>query len=247
MRETAPDALVEYRRSNVAATEALALAASEAKVRRLVFVSSIKVNGERTCGTPFTEDTVPRPEDAYGVTKREAEEALSRIAKQTGLEAVVLRAPLLYGPRVKGNFLRLIQAIDRGMPLPFALVRNRRSLLYVENFVDATILCLSRPAAVAQTYLVADDEGISTPDLIRAVANALDRPARLIPFPPALLKLGGKILGRGEALARLLESLQVNSGKIRGELGWRPRFDMAAGLKHTARWYYQHFDNGLTG
>ena len=239
MHDAAVDPLAEFRRVNVQATLALAQAASSAGVRRFVFVSSIKVNGESTAAAPFTERDPPRPEDAYGISKWEAEQALQASAASSHMQTVILRPPLLYGPGIKGNFLRLMRAVDRGMPLPLAAVNNRRSLLYAGNLADAIALCLEHPLATGKTYLVADEDNVSTPDLIRSIAVALDKPARLFPFPPALLKLAGAVLGKPAAVSRLLGSLRVDSNKIRHELGWRPRYDMATGLRETARWYYQ--------
>lgn len=243
MHDSAPDSLAEYRRVNVFATAVLARAAAEAGVRRLVFVSSIKVNGEQTTDAPFTEADAPHPEDAYGISKWEAEQALWRVAGTGDLEGVVLRPPLLYGPGVKGNFLALLRAIDRGIPLPLASVKNRRSLLNVDYLADAIIACLRHPAAVGRTYLVADRDSVSTPDLIRNIATALGKPARLVPFPPALLRFGAVLFGQSDAAARLLGSLVVASGTIQRELNWRPRYGMAQGLAATARWYYQQPDS----
>lgn len=238
MRDTVTDPLAEYRRVNVDATRALARAAGDAGVRRFIFLSSIKVNGERTGAQPYSERDLPQPEDAYGRSKWEAEQALGEVAA-SGLETVVLRAPLLYGPGVKGNFLSLMRAIDRGLPLPLASIRNRRSLLYVGNLVDALILCLDHPAAANRTYLLADGDGVSTPDLVRGIARALAKPSRLLPFPRSLLQLAGAATGRSTAVSRLLESLQIDSSMIRRELKWEPRYDMARGLAETARWYHQ--------
>lgn len=240
--ETAADPLAEYRRLNVVATERLATACARAGVRRLVFLSSIKVNGEAT-STPFTEQDAPHPEDAYGQSKLEAERILGEIAAASRLETVILRPPLIYGPGVKGNFLRLMRAIDRGIPLPLGAIDNKRSLIYLDNLVDAIVLCLDHAAAAGKTYLVADDKDVSTPDLIRHLALALGKPARLIAFPPALLKVAGAVFGKSDSLARLLGSLQSDSGRIRRELGWQPRCGMAQGLAATARWYYQQPDS----
>jgi nucleoside-diphosphate-sugar epimerase len=237
MRDTAADPLAEYRRINVTGTQALAEAAQAAGVRRFIFLSSIKVNGEGTTLRPYSETDAPCPEDAYGVSKREAELALSAAAAD--METVVLRPPLLYGPGVKGNFLRLMRAIERGMPLPLGSIHNHRSLLYVGNLVDAIMLSLDHPAAAGKTYLVADDEGISTPGLVRAIAAAMHRPARLLPFPPPLLRFAGAITGKSAAVSRLLGSLQIDSSKIRRELGWQPRHTLKEGLRPTAEWYYR--------
>jgi nucleoside-diphosphate-sugar epimerase len=235
--ETVGDVLATYRQINAEATERLAGMAAASGVKRFVFMSSVKVNGERTFDLPFAEDNTPQPEDAYGISKWEAEQALARIAKKTGLEFVVVRSPLVYGPGVKGNFLRLMRLIARGTPLPLASVANRRSLIYVGNLADAITAGIEAPAAASKTYLVSDGEDLSTPDLIRALAAALGVPARLFPFPAALLELGAAMLGKRAEIARLIGSLQVDSTQIQNELGWRPRFTLSEGLEQTARWY----------
>lgn len=236
-RETAADPLAEYRRVNVEGTRRLAEQAASAGARRLVFLSSVKVNGETAGGRPFTENDLPRPEDAYGISKWEAEQVLRRVAAETGLEVVVLRPPLVYGPDVKGNFLRLLKLVARGVPLPLASVRNRRCLVYLGNLVDAIVKAIEAPQAAGQTYLVSDGEDVSTPDLIRAIARALDVRARLFPCPVALLRAAAALVGRGEEAARLTGSLQVDVSKIRRELGWSPRYPLAQGLAETARWF----------
>ena len=211
--------------------------AAASGVKRLVFMSSIKVNGERTSGHPFTETDAPLPEDAYGISKWEAEQALGRIAHQTGLEIVVLRSPLVYGPGVKGNFLRLMALVVRGYPLPLASIHNRRSLIYVGNLVDAIIACLEQSAAAGKTYLVSDGEDISTPELIRAIASVLGIRAKLFPCPATFLTIGAALLGKSREVDRLIGSLQVDSSRIRAELAWQPRISLAQGLEQTAQWY----------
>lgn len=238
LRETAPDALAEYRRVNVAGTERVARAAAARGVRRLVFASSVKVNGESTGARPYTEDDAPRPEDPYGISKWEAEQALARVASETGLEVVVLRPPLVYGPGVRGNFLRLMDLVARGTPLPLAAIENRRSLLYAGNLADAIIQVLASPQAAGRTYLVSDGEDVSTPVLVRALARALGVKPRLVPVPLAALRFAATLAGRGAELARLAGSLQVDSSRIRRDLGWAPRFGLAQGLEPTARWYH---------
>jgi nucleoside-diphosphate-sugar epimerase len=233
------DPLAEYRKVNVLGTTALARQAAASGVRRLVFLSSIKVNGESTVGAPFTERDRPAPEDAYGISKLEAEHALQHIAKTTGLETVTLRPPLVYGPHVKGNFLRLLGAVTRGLPLPLASVNNRRSLIYVGNLVDALITCMDAPAAAGKTYLVSDGKDISTPALIGKLAAAMNKSPRLLPCPTQLLTLGAAMLGKRGAVARLIGSLCVDSACIRSELGWQPRYSLDQGLNETAQWYHQ--------
>jgi nucleoside-diphosphate-sugar epimerase len=232
-------ALAAYRSVNVMGSEQLARAAAQAGVGRLVFVSSVKVNGERTTNSAFDEASVPQPEDSYGISKREAEDALWKIAAQTGLEIAVLRPPLLYGPGVKGNLRALFDAVARGFPLPFGSIQNRRSLLYVDDLVAAIIACLEHPAARGRSYLVASRECVSTPELVRNIAAALGRPARLLPCPPSLLRAGAALCGRSAAAARLIDSLVVDPSRIELELGWRAVWDLKSGLATTAQWYYQ--------
>ncbi len=234
MRETASDPLAEFRSVNVAGTERLARQAAQSGVRRLVFVSSVKVNGERTeSGECFSETDPPCPEDAYGISKWEAEQALHRVARETGLEVVVVRPPLVYGPGVKGNFATMLKVLRQGIPLPLASVRNRRSLIFVDNLVDALICCAAHPAAAMQTYLVSDGEDLSTPELLRRLGHAAGMPVRLFPCPAGLLRFAGKLAGKAGAVDRLLGSLQVDSGKIRRELGWSPPCPVELGLKAT--------------
>jgi nucleoside-diphosphate-sugar epimerase len=229
--------LAEYRRINVESTVPLAQAAAAAGVRRFVFMSSVKVNGESTPMGPFTENDAPRPEDAYGISKWEAEQAVMRIAHTRPMEAVVLRPPLVYGPGVKGNVLRLLNVVSRAWPLPLASIRNKRSLIFVGNLVDAIIACVDAPAAAGKTYLVSDGEDLSTPELIKALAIALGVRARLVPCPVTLLELGASVLGKTEEIARLTSSLQVDCSRIRTELGWQPRYSLTQGLGETARWF----------
>ena len=233
------DPLAEYRKVNVLGTTALARQAAASGVRRLIFLSSIKVNGESTRATPFSEEDTPAPEDAYGISKLEAEQSLQQIAKTTGLETVILRPPLVYGPQVKGNFLRMLGAIARGMPMPLASINNQRSLIYVGNLVDAIMTCIDAPAAAGKTYLVSDGEDISTPALIGKLAHAMGKSPRLLPCPPALLTLGASMLGKQAAAARLTGSLQVDGARIRRELGWQPQYSLDQGLSATAQWYHQ--------
>lgn len=238
LRETARDAYAEYRRINVEGTRTLAQAAIHAGVRRMVLLSSIKVTGERTDSLPFSEDSPPQPQDAYGVSKWEAEQALCAVTQDTCLEPVILRPPLVYGPGVKGNFLRLMDWIARGVPLPLASITNRRSLIYVDNLADAIIAAGASPVAASKVYLVGDSEDVSTPRLIQAIAAAMQVHARLFSCPYALLMAGATILGKREEMQRLTGSLQIDSSKICNELDWIPRFDLAQGMARTAQWYY---------
>jgi nucleoside-diphosphate-sugar epimerase len=236
MDETSGDPLTAYRQVNVAGTESLARQAVSHGVRRFIFLSSVKVHGEET-EVPYTEQLHPAPQDAYGVSKLEAENILHKISAETGLEVVIIRPPLIYGPGVKANFLNLLKAVDKGVPLPLASITNARSLIYLGNLIDAVITTINHPQAVGQVFLISDGEDVSTPKLIRLVATALNRRAWLLPFPPVLMRLAGKLAGKSMAADRLLGSLVVDSGKIRRELGWKPPFTMAEGLAVTAKWY----------
>jgi nucleoside-diphosphate-sugar epimerase len=237
--ERSADPPAVYRRINVEATRHLAQQAAAAGVRRFVFLSSIKVNGESTGERPFTAFDAPLPLDAYGISKREAENALRQVGADTGMDIVILRPPLVYGPGVKGNFLRLLQAVARGTPLPLASINNRRSLVYVGNLVDALITCIDAPAAAGKTFLVSDGEDVSTPVLIRKLAEVLNVTPLLLPCPPALLHFGAALLGKRAAAMRLTGSLTVDSTALRQALGWQPRYSLDQGLKATAQWYHQ--------
>ena len=234
MRDDASNPLEEFRSVNVFGTENLARQAARAGVRRFVYVSSIKVNGEQTSDTPFSEADKAAPQDPYGISKWEAEQALHRVAKETGLEVVIVRPPLVYGAGVKGNFAQMLSVLKRGVPLPLASVENRRSLIYVENLVDALILCATHPAAAGKTYLVSDGEDVSTPELLRRLGAEMGHPARLFYCPAALLKFAGLFAGKSDQIDRLLGSLRVDSGKIRRELDWAPPCTLQQGLQMTA-------------
>jgi nucleoside-diphosphate-sugar epimerase len=237
MKEKAADPLTEFLKVNLYGTSNLAQQAAGAGVKRLVYVSSVKVNGETTDAQPFAETDEPDPQDPYAVSKLQAEQVLQRISDETGLEVVIVRPPLVYGPGVKGNFLRLLAAIDRGIPLPLAGAHNLRSLIYVGNLVDALIVCASHPAAAGQTYLVRDGEDVSTAILVEKLSRALGRDSRLFGLPPGLLRAAATLLGRAEQMDRLFGSLRVNDQKIRGELGWVPPYSMEQGLRATVDWY----------
>ena len=237
MQDTAKDPLQEFRKVNSHATERLAQQAAEAGVKRFVFMSTIGVNGNTSGSKAFTEDDDPCPYSHYSVSKLEAEIGLRAIGEKTGMEVVIVRAPLVYGPGNPGNFFSLFRVIAKGIPLPLASVANLKSFLYVENLTDALTCCATHPNAAGQTYLVSDGEEISTPELIRRVAFALERPCRLLPFSPGLIRLAGKIFGKTQTVEQLLGSLQINSSKIRNELGWKSPFTMAKGLEKTAQWF----------
>jgi len=225
----------ELRRVNCDAAVRLAEAAA-GLVQRFIFLSSAKVHGEDSGGGTYAEEDAPDPEDSYGRSKLEAEQALTETGARNGMELVIIRPPLVYGPGVKANFLRLLGWIDSGLPLPFASVRNRRSLIYLGNLVDAIARCAEHPAARGP-FLVSDEETVSTPELVSRIARALERPARLFPAPPALLRVAGMIAGRRDEIRRLTGNLAIDSSRARRLLDWRPPYTLDAGLAETARWF----------
>ncbi|MHB0925497.1 MAG: UDP-glucose 4-epimerase family protein [Gallionellaceae bacterium] len=250
MKDASADPLAEFLKVNLHGTVNLAEQAARAGVRRLVYVSSVKVNGESTDPIPtlalplkgreqnlFSELDDTNPQDPYGVSKWQAELALQRIAQETGLEVVIVRPPLVYGPGVKGNFAQMLKVLAKGIPLPLSSVRNLRSLVYIGNLVDTLILCATHPAAAGQAYLVSDGEDVSTPDLLRQLGVAMGHPARLFHCPSVLLKLAGRLIGKADQVERLQGSLRVDSGKIRRELNWIPPYTLQQGLQVTAEWY----------
>lgn len=236
MDDRAADPLAEFRRANVAATLALARQAAAAGVRRFVFVSSVKVNGEETgAGQAFTAEDPPRPQDPYGVSKMEAEQGLLELARATGMEVAIVRPPLVYGPGVGANFRSMLRWLQRGVPLPLGAVRNRRTLVALDNLVDLLILCLSHPGAANQVLLAGDAEDLSTPELLRRAAAALGTRARLLPVPPVLLRVAAGAVGRGGVARRLCSSLRLDTGKTRSLLGWTPPVSVDEALRRTAR------------
>lgn len=233
----APSSIAELERVNVVGTVHLAQQAADRGVRQLIFLSSIKAIGDESWERALKENDPPRPADAYGSAKRDAERALQSLSSRTGLCITVLRVPLVYGPAVKGNFAALLRAIARGYPLPLGSVENRRSLIYVGNLVDAVLGCIALPDATWRVYHVTDGHAVSTPELVRGLAAGLGRPARMFPFPPMLLELLATLLGRGSAARRLTRSLEVDDTAIRSELGWHPPFTFDEGIGSTTRWY----------
>lgn len=236
MNDKSTDPLAEFRRVNVEGTANLARQAAAAGVRRFVYLSSIKVNGEFTQeGHPFSADDAPAPEDPYGVSKHEAEQALRQIAVDTGMEVVIIRPPLVYGPGVKANFESMMRWLARGVPLPLAAVtQNRRSLVALDNLVDLIMVCLSRPAAANQTFLVSDGEDLSTAELLKRMRAAMGKPARLFYLPPVLLKLGAQLVKKPGIYQRLCGSLQLDITKTRRLLGWSPPVSVDEGLRRAA-------------
>ncbi len=235
MADTAANPLEAFRRVNVQGTLNLARQAAFAGVRRFVFVSSIKVNGEATQpGFSFGANDAPAPLDTYGISKMEAEQGLRELSAQTGMEVVIIRPPLVYGPGVKANFAAMMRWLQRGVPLPLGAIHNQRSLVALNNLVDLIVTCTTHPAAVNQTFLVSDGEDVSTTELLRRMGQAMNCPARLIPVPASWLKLAATMVGKQDVAQRLCGSLQVDIEKTRQRLGWRPPLTLDQGLKKAA-------------
>ena len=236
MNEGAVDPLTEFRRTNVQGTLTLARQAAAAGVRRFVFISSVKVNGESTRpGLPFTAEQVPAPQDAYGISKMEAEEGLRELSQTTSMEIVVIRPPLVYGPGVKANFASMARWLKRGVPLPLGAIVNRRSLVALDNLVDLVALALVHPNAAGQIFMVSDGEDVSTTDLLRRTAEALGRRARLLPVPMSWLEVAATVLGKRAVAQRLCGSLQVDISKTCDLLEWRPPVSLDEALRRAVR------------
>lgn len=232
MKDEVPDPLAEYRKVNVEGTLHLALEAAKAGVSRFIYISSIKVNGEQTPKSkPFTVENVPTPQDPYGVSKLEAENGLHEIASETEMEVVIIRAPLVYGPGVKGNFATMMKLVEKGLPLPLGAIHNKRSLVALDNLVDLIITCIDHPAAANQVFLAGDGQDISTTELLRVIGWAMGKPARLIPVHAGILLFGASLLGKKAVAQRLLGSLQVDISKARNVLGWEPPLTLEEGLR----------------
>ncbi len=237
MNEKSPDSLSEFRRVNVKGTANLARQAASSGVRRFIFLSSIKVNGEITkLGSPFLSDDLPNPQDPYALSKFEAEQILGEIAKETGMEVVIIRSPLVYGVGVKANFQKIISWVIQGIPLPLASATfNRRSFVNLDNLVDLIATCLAHPAAANQIFLVSDGEDLSTADLCKRISYALDRPIRLLHISPSVLKTISTVFGKFDVYQRLFCSLQVDISKTCRLLDWSPPQSVDDGLKSMAR------------
>ncbi|MNF38769.1 GDP-6-deoxy-D-mannose reductase [compost metagenome] len=238
MTETALDPLSEFRKVNVEGTLNLASQSAASGVKRFIFISSIKVNGEETTlGNQYTADGPVQPVDEYGISKFEAESGLLKISTETGMEVVIIRPVLVYGPGVKANFLSMMKFVDKGIPLPFSSIDNKRSFVSLENLVDFIALCTRHPAAANQVFLVSDGEDLSTPELLEKMAKALGKKATLLPFPVSLMRGIARLLGKEKITDRLCGSLEVDISKNRELLGWIPPVSVDNALLNTAKHY----------
>lgn len=237
LEEKAADPLAAFLEVNTEGTLRLAETAARLGVRRFVYVSSVKVNGESTQGVPFTAAATPAPVDPYGISKLRAERGLAKLAASSSMEYVAVRPPLVYGPGVGANFLRLIHWVERGIPLPLGSVDNHRSLVSVWNLTDLLVRCVSTPAAANRTFMVSDGRDLSTAELVRELATALGRPARVVGVPPGLLRLAARLTGQMAQYTRLCASLQVDIGLTRTALDWNPPLGVTESLSRTAQWY----------
>ena len=234
MSDSNRDPLRAYRCTNVEGTMNLGRQVAAAGVKRFVFISSVKVNGESTSeGRCFRPEDPPAPQDPYGISKMEAEQGLRLLASETGMEVVIIRPPLIYGPGVKANFAALMRAVQRGIPLPLGAVHNQRSLVALDNLVDFIITCTTHPAAANQTFLVSDGQDLSTTDLVRGMAQASGVPARLLPVPVPILRFAARMFGKTDAIDRLCGNLQIDASKARNLLGWVPPVSVEEGLRRV--------------
>jgi len=237
MRDESPDPDAAFEATNVAGTLRVAEAARMHGARRFVFASSIKAVGEGDRGVPLAEDVAPAPQDPYGRSKWRAEQALAQLGLCAGIDVVVVRPPIVYGPGVRANFLRMMDAVSRGLPLPLGAIAARRSLVYVDNLADALLRCAIDPRAAGECFHVADDDAPSVTGLLRLIGDALGKPARLIAVPSTVLRALGTLTGRRAAIDRLTGSLQLDTGRITRVLGWHPPYTTRQGLEATAAWY----------
>ncbi|CAN5703243.1 SDR family oxidoreductase [soil metagenome] len=236
MQETTDNPIVLFRRMNVDTTLNLARQAAAQGVQQFIFISSIKVNGEQTrAGRAYTEESPPMPEDAYGVSKHEAELALQTLGKDTGMAITIIRPPLVYGPGVRANFLSMLQWVQRGVPLPLGSIHNKRSFVYLDNLVSLVLCCVGNPKAYQQLFLVSDGNDLSTTELLRACARALGVQSRLWPFPAGILAFLARLAGKKAIADRLCQSLQLDITKARQLLSWTPPYTVEQGLLATAQ------------
>ena len=234
MQDKAQSPLSEYRRVNVDGTANLARQAAAAGVKRFIFISSVKVNGEETSfENPFQADAEAAPQDPYGISKMEAEMQLKAISNETGMEFVTIRPPLVYGPGVKANFRALIKLVGLGLPLPLGAIHNKRSMVYIDNLIDLVVTCIDHPQAANQTFLVSDGNDVSTPGLIKTLAHAMHKPVRLVPVPVWLLKVAAFLVGKGGAIERLSSNLQVDISKTTHLLAWTPPISVDDAMRRT--------------
>ncbi len=238
MQERVVDPAAAYREVNVEGTRRLAQQAALAGVRRLVVLSSVKAVGERSSpGRPLVVSDEPRPEDAYGTSKRDAEIVLAGVAASTGLETVIVRPALVYGPGAKGNFVRLLSLVARRVPLPLGAVHNARSLVSIGNLSDLLCLCVDSSAAAGKTFFASDGEDLSTTALIRRIGEVMGRPALLFSVPESMLHILGRWAGRSSEIERLIGTLQVDISPNRSLLGWAPPLSVDVGLRQTVEWF----------
>jgi len=236
-RDSSSNSMAEYERTNTLGTIRLAQMAAAANVKRLLFLSSVKVNGEETHGQPFVETDRPAPMDFYAVSKWKAEEGLLHMHQQGKLSVVIIRPPLVYGPGVRANFLQLIRLVDFGLPLPLGKIKNKRSLVGLRNLIDFIMICLHNPSAAGEIFSVSDEEDLSTPDLVQRIGGFLGRPTYLIPVPYQFMSIMARIMGKKDAFYKLCHSLQVNVEKSSNVLHWNPPFSVNEELKQTIKWY----------
>jgi len=238
MRDSAPDSLEAYRETNVRGALRVAKAARAAGARRFVYLSSIKAVGERSAGrAPLSEIDRPAPEDAYGITKLEAEQSLLAFGRDSGMEIVIVRPPLVYGPGVRANYLSLMRAISKRIPLPLGAVTARRSMIFVENLASALVQCVADPRAAGQVFHVADSRDLTVAELVRQLGIFLNAPARLVPVPAAWLRVAGRLTGRLPQVQRLIDPFEVDSRQIQKVLEWHPPYEVEDGLRQTAAWF----------
>lgn len=240
MKETSDDPLTKFREVNLYGTTNLARQAAQSGVKRLVYISSIKVNGESTNNHPFTADDEPSPADPYAISKAEAEAELLDISRQTGLEIAIIRPPLVYGPGVRGNFLRLLALVNRGIPLPLANINNARNMVSLTNMCDLLITCLEHPKAAGNVFLLSDGVSLSTSELIKMIAHAMGIRSRLFPFPLFLLKYMGFLIGQHGTISRLCGSLEVDIEKTQQYLDWIPPQPPDEGIQKAVEWFLEN-------
>jgi nucleoside-diphosphate-sugar epimerase len=232
------DVSAGYFAVNVEGVKNLAEQAAAFGVKRFIFLSSIKVNGEQTAlGSRFTSEDNSFPEGAYGISKWEAEQALHQVSARTGLEVVIIRPPLIYGPNVKGNFLSMLRWVHRGIPLPLGAIHNQRSLLGIDNLIDLIITCIDHPAAANQVFLASDDQDLTTTELLRYLSTTMGKPSRLLPVPASLLRIGGELIGREDIIRRLIGNLQIDISRTKSMLDWTPPLSATDGLRKTVNWF----------